>query len=167
MTDLESNACVLDPEHAAFIQGRVSMSVASCNGAGQPSLARAYGCRVSSDRRSVTVFVAVPRSQVLLRDLRSGGGLATVFSLPSTHETIQLKGSRAQVIPLVEGDRAAMRAYGERFSAELSLLGYPDTFTSTLLSGVEEDAVGLSFTPTAAFVQTPGPAAGRPLEPTP
>jgi len=34
------------------------MSLASCNSAGLPSLARAYGCRVSSDRRSVTVFVA-------------------------------------------------------------------------------------------------------------
>jgi hypothetical protein len=167
MTDRQPDDCVLDAEHAAFIQRRVSMSVASCSSGGLPSLARAYGCRVSPDGRSVTVFVAVPRSQALLSDLRAGSGLAAVFSRPSTHETLQLKGTRAQVLPLADGDRLLMRAYGEGFAAELNLLGYRDPFTGTLMSGVEEEAAGLTFTLTAAFVQTPGPTAGHPIEPTP
>jgi hypothetical protein len=154
---------VLDEAHADFIQHHVSMTVASCSAALAPSLVRAFGCRLSADRRCLTVFLALPLSQPVLADLRAGAGIAVVFTRPSTHETLQLKGTGAEIAALADGDRAIMRAYGTSFREELRRLGYPQIFTDAMTAPIEAGAVGVSFVPAAAFVQTPGPAAGQPL----
>ena len=153
----------LDEAQALFITRRVSMSMASCDAACAPSVARAFGCRVSPDRRTITVFLAVPYSSALLENLRNGAAVAVAFTLPSTHETLQFKGRHAQIVALADGDRALMRAYGQSFHDELDALGYHDPFASAIVAGVEEDAVGVCFEPVAAFEQTPGPTAGRSL----
>lgn len=153
----------LGPEHAQFIAGPVSINVASCDANFVPSVARAFGCRLSADRGQVTVFLPVPSSPILLRDLRAGGAVAAVFSRPSTHQTLQLKGCDVIVASLALDDRERMLAYGEQFSAEIHGLGYPERFAQGLVAAVKEDAVAVSFTPAAAFEQTPGPAAGQRL----
>jgi hypothetical protein len=71
------------------------VTVASRDAAHVPSVARALGCRVSPDRQHVAVFLLASQSATLLRDLRETGAIAAVFSQPSTHRTIQLKGSDA------------------------------------------------------------------------
>lgn len=161
------DAPVLDEAHAAFIQHRVSVHVASCGAGGVPSLVRALGCRVSADRRVVTVFLSVARSESVLRDLRAGSLVAAVFSRPSTHETLQLKGAGATVAPLQDGDRTLIQSYGQGLAEEICALGYDAPFAKAIAIAATDDAVGIAFTPNAAFVQTPGPAAGRPLEPRP
>lgn len=154
---------LLDEEHAAFIQRRVSMLVGSCSVEGLPSLARAYGCRVFPDRRSLTVFLAVPQSEALLRDLRAGGAIAVVFSRPSTHQTLQLKGSVQRMSPVTADDRLVMRAYGRSFAEEVAALGFGRAFQHAIMAPVEHAAFAVTFVPAAAFVQTPGPAAGQQL----
>jgi hypothetical protein len=118
---------------------------------------------VAPDRRSIRVFLAVAHAPVLLRDLRAGGAVAAVFSLPATHETLQLKGTGAQVIALTSDDYARMRAYRREFRVALCQLGYRDAFADAVVPLVEDEAVGVVFRPVAAFVQTPGPSAGEPL----
>jgi hypothetical protein len=157
----------LDEAQAQFITRRVAINLASCDATRTPSVSRAFGCRVSPDRREVTVFLAVPYATAVLADLRRGAAVAVVFTLPSTHETLQLKGAGAKVVPLADGDRELMRAYGKSFHDELDVVGHHDPFASAIVAGVEEEAVGVSFTLTAAFEQTPGPNAGRPLLPQP
>jgi hypothetical protein len=154
---------VLDEAHAAFIQRRVSILVGSCSARGVPSLARAYGCRVSPDRSSVTVFLALPQSEALLRDLRASGAIAVVFSRPSTHETLQFKGSVQRMSPVEADDRPVMQAYGGSFTDEIAPLGFDETFQHGIMAPVEHEAVAVTFVPVAAFVQTPGPSAGQPL----
>jgi hypothetical protein len=156
---------LLDEARAAFIVDRVSINVASCSARLIPSLARANGCRVSPDRRHVALFLSAGRAAGLVSDLRAGGAIAAVFSLPSTHETLQLKGRRADVEPLEAGDRALMQAYAERFVHELRELGYDVGFARGLISGAMEECLAVSFEPVAAFVQTPGPNAGHRLDP--
>lgn len=159
----QSDDSLLDEERAAFITHRVAMNVASCNAARVPSLVRAYGCRVSADRRRVTVFVPAPHATAVLGDLRAGGAIAVVFTLPRSHETLQLKGARVDIVPLGAGDSACVKAYVESFIDEINGLGYTTAFARALASGADEELVGLAFEPTAAFVQTPGPNAGQPL----
>ncbi len=154
---------VLDGVHAAFIQRHVSINVASRNADNVPTLTRAFGCRVSADRRRVTVFVSVRRSETLLDNLRESRAIATVFSRPSTHETIQLKAGDAAIAPLEDGDRAIMAAYRDSFVAELLRIGYTEAVARAVVSGVSDESVGVTFTPAAAFVQTPGPGAGERL----
>jgi hypothetical protein len=154
----------IDTQRREFLHGPVAINLASRNADLIPSIARGYGCRVSDDGRRVHVFLAAARAQALLRDLRAGGPIAVVFSRPKTHETLQLKAADAQVTPLRPADRSVMRRYGEAFYAEIVALGYDDGFTRGLVSGTaDEDAVAVSFEPTAAFEQTPGPRAGQKL----
>ena len=155
---------LLDRPQIGLILGPVSISVASADLNLAPSLARAYGCRYTAERGEITLFLSVPRSESLLRDLRAGAAIATAFSRPSTHQTLQLKGERAQTAPLARGDRELMLAYGDSFVAEIRALGYADHFTGRLMSAVTEDAVAVTFRPVAAFEQTPGPTAGRSLD---
>ena len=164
MTTSASTRQRLTPLQVDFILGPVSISVASADVNLAPSLARAYGCRYTDDRCEVTLFLPVPRSESLLCDLRAGAAVAAVFSRPSTHQTLQLKGAQANTMPLARGDRESMIAYGKAFVAEIGALGYADLFTGKLVSAVTEDAVAISFRPVAAFEQTPGPAAGKSLD---
>lgn len=154
---------VLDAAHADFIQHHVTINVASRDAACVPSLTRALGCRVSADRRRLTVFLSVPRSGAVLRDVRAGGAIAVVVTRPSTHEAIQIKGTDAVIVPLEDGDRALMRAFGASFIEDICRIGYRDPFAGAMTAALADEAVGVAFTPTAAFVQTPGPRAGQRL----
>lgn len=160
-----TDAPLLDAVRADFITHHVAINVASCSAARVPSVVRAHGCRVSPDRRRVTLFVSVPRAARLIADLRAGGGIAAVFTLPHTHETLQLKGARADVVPLAPGDDTCIRAYVESFVKELSRIGLREALGRAVMSSADEESVGLTFEPNAAFVQTPGPKAGSRLEP--
>jgi hypothetical protein len=153
----------LSPSRVAFMTRCVSMTAGSCRPGGIPSVVRAYGCKVARDRRAVSVFVATAHSHSLLEDLRAGAGIAVVFSRPSSHETLQLKGLGALILPLGPGDRARMRAYAASFRDELAAIGWRDEFNRAITAGAELDALALLFVPVAAFDQTPGPAAGHPL----
>lgn len=167
MTATQTARPVLGEVHAALIQGPVSINAASCDVACVASMVRAAGCRVSPDRRTVTVFIAVAHAANLLRDLQAGRAVAVVFSRPSTHETVQLKAAQAHIQPLAEGDRRLMQEYGRNFIKEVCALGYQESFAKAMLAAVDEEAVGVTFMPAAIFEQTPGPAAGRRLEPEP
>jgi hypothetical protein len=152
---------------AAFLGGPVAINAASHDADQVPSITRAYGCRVSSDRREVVVFLSKQRSQAILRDLAAGAPIAVVFSRPRTHETLQLKGARGRIQPLEAGDREIMLACGAAFSAEIMALGHLESFSNALMAPVNDDAVGIAFTPDAVFEQTPGPKAGMRLKPKP
>ena len=161
--NMSTDAPLLDEALVDFIQHHVSVNVATRDAGNRPTLTRALGCRVSPDRRRITLFISVPRSEELLRNLRTNGAIAAVFSRPTTHQTIQLKANDATIVALADGDRALMAAHGASFVEEIRQIGYRDPFASAMLTAVNEEAVGVEFTPTAAFVQTPGPSAGQPL----
>jgi hypothetical protein len=152
----------LDAGHAVFIQGPVSVIVASRNAERVADVVRGCGCRVSRDRRAVTVLVEPGPASTLLEDVAANGMIAVVFSQPSTHRTIQLKGTDARVVPVTATDRAAARRHLREWSEDLCRLGYGAAFAAALHGGTGALAA-IRFTPTAAFQQTPGPGAGQPL----
>jgi hypothetical protein len=160
-----SDAIALDAELADFIQGAVSLHAASRDARNVPNLARAVGCRVSADGRRVTLFLQASHCATMLADFRDNGAVALVASLPRTHRTVQLKGSDAAIEALRDDDAVRVARYREAFAAQLSGLGYDADIPRTLLSGPRSDFVAVSFTVSAAFVQTPGPGAGSVLRP--
>jgi hypothetical protein len=89
--------------------------------------------------------------------------VAVVFSQPSTHQTIQIKGDDATVGALADGDVARVAAYADALVRDLQTLGYTEEFGRALVGFDPADLVTVSFTPNAAFRQTPGPNAGAPL----
>jgi hypothetical protein len=155
---------LLDEEIVQFLQRGVSINVASSSSGGFPSVSRALGCRISPDRRKVVIFFSAGWSSALLADLHNNGAIAAVFSMPTTHQTIQIKGRNVKFEPLVEGDHALIAGYRQAFIAEIVAMGQREALASSILPENHADIVALGFTPTAAYVQTPGPAAGQPWQ---
>lgn len=155
---------LLDPAWALFLAGPVAINLASRSPALVPSVARAYGCRLSADRRQVTILLAAGRARAVLRDLAGGAPIAVIFSRPKTHVSLQLKGEQADIIPATPEDQELMLAWGGAFAAEICALGYPESFGRNITRPAAEPAVGVCFTPIALFEQTPGPRAGERLE---
>ena len=153
----------IDADHATFVEGGVSISAASCGSDSLPSLARAIGCRVSDDRRSVSIMVDARQADALLNHVRRSGAVAVVFSEPPTHRTVQLKGSNATVKEASPADLQCVARYRIAFVAVLAGLGYTPALIETFLACADEDVATLTFTPNAAFSQTPGPNAGQAL----
>jgi hypothetical protein len=152
----------LDAAHASFIQGPVSVIVATRNAELVADVVRGCGCRVSRDRRHVTVLVEPGRASTMLADVAANGMIAVVFSQPSTHQTIQLKGNDARVVRVTAADRLVARQHLREWSEDLRRIGFAVTFAAALHGG-DGELAAIRFTPCAAFQQTPGPAAGQPL----
>jgi hypothetical protein len=154
---------ILDEQNAAFIQGPVSIVATSRDEARVPSVARMLGCRISADRRTVTVLLAESQAAMLLADLRCGAPIAVVFSRPSTHQSIQLKAPRAEIANAGPEDRALKERYATGFIAEVVAVGDLKAPMHAYVWCDLEELVAVSFVPTAAFNQTPGPGAGAAL----
>jgi hypothetical protein len=154
---------VLDAEQAAFIQSGVSILVASRDAANVPRHARALGCRVGDDRRKVTVFLAAFQAAGLLAAIRSERVIAVAFNLPSTHRALQLKGGDAVAVPAEPADLACAARYADALVADIGSFGWSEAFGRTLLWFEPAELTAVTFTPTAAFDQTPGPRAGTRL----
>jgi hypothetical protein len=144
-----------------FMQCGVSLVVGACSDDRTPVVARATGCRVSRDDGRVTLLISATQGAEVLRCVRQNGAVAVVFSKPSTHKTIQLKGRDAVVSGPEESDLALALGYQQRFSEELAPLGFDPALIRTFLACPPADLVTLTFTPSEAYVQTPGPGAGQ------
>lgn len=156
------NGLQLGVAHAAFIQGPVSVVVSARDGNLVPDVLRGCGCRVSRDGRRVTVLVEPSRAGTVLDDIRANGMIAVVFSQPSTHRTLQVKGSDARVAAAGAEDLAAAQVHLASWVEDMQRIGYSVPFARAV-RGEPTEIVAVTFTPLAVFEQTPGPAAGRQL----
>jgi hypothetical protein len=164
MTAPANTIPLLDAGQIAFMRSGVSISVGSCGASGLPQLVRGIGCRVADDGSQVTIFVPEAKSQQVQRDIFANGAIAAVFTRPTTHRTLQIKSRDARVTALCAADLALVHAYRDAFVEELAPVGLREEIVRTLLAAPDGQLVGLSFRPTQAFTQTPGPNAGKPLE---
>ena len=150
----------LSAENAAFVQQGVAVIAGARDRDNMPTLVCGIGCRVAPDRDRVTVFLPASQCAELLANVRDNGAIAVVFCQPSTHRTIQLKGTDATVVSLAPGDHERMAAQAAALAADIIGIGYREDPVRTLLAYAPEDVVAVAFTPAAAFQQTPGPNAG-------
>jgi len=154
---------ILDAELADFLQSGVAMHAASTSGR-TPEVTRAAGCRVAPDRGSVTIYVVESHSEALLAAVRASGAIAVVFTRPTSHRAVQLKGIDARVVPPVDADLELIERQVDIFDAELASMRFAPQLGRTLLGGVRPKMAAITFTPSCAFEQTPGPAAGMALK---
>ena len=153
----------LPADLVAMMARGVSVIVGSRDAKLRPSIMRAVGSRVEQDGQDITVYLSRPSSRQVLQDIASTGQLAVVFSEPSTHRTVQLKASRAEIRSAVADDVPVLAAYLKSMEHEIQQVGIPPPLTRAMLAHRIEDVVAISFVPEQAFDQTPGPRAGEPL----
>lgn len=158
---------LLSPAHIAMVAKGVSAIVASRDAALRPSLMRAVGSRISADGRDVTVYLRRSQSEQLLSDIAQTGEIAVVFSVPSTHQTLQLKARQATQRPATQEDLPVLQAYLRSMEEEVGRVGYGARYVAAMLAAPLHDVVAVRFQPDAAFDQTPGPRAGAALPPQP
>jgi len=154
---------MLDHDNAAFIQTGVSISLAACAGSRLPSMSRGMGCKTIDGGRQVGVFLRRSQSLDLIENIRQSGRVANVFSLPSSNRTLQLKGVDARVEPFDPADLPLIAAHVDDFVREVLPLGMTEEVVRTLFAFTADDLVTVTYSPSAAFSQTPGPNAGKPL----
>lgn len=152
----------LGPEQAALLARRVSIMVASRDAQLRPHLMRALACRLSADRRVVTVLLPLRAAAQVLDDLRANRRVAMVCSEPTTNRTLQLKSDDAQVLSAGADDAAQAARHLEDFAAEIGELGLPAQVAQTVLAA-DDGIAAVRFTVREAFEQTPGLRAGKRL----
>lgn len=157
-----SHAISLNKQDAALLRiEHLSILGASRGPDNIPFVARAVGCRFSSDLQQVTLFFPKADAREMLAHIADNGRLAAVFSLPSTHQSLQLKGSDARAARVVKADFALVNSYCRAFVDHLEKLGFARKAIESMLAVETHDLCAVTFTPSAAFSQTPGPNAGR------
>jgi hypothetical protein len=150
----------LDASNADFIQSGLAIDAASFEAGRVPVLARAVACRVAPDRDSVTVFLAASTNRRFLDAVAASGAIAVVFCHPATLQTLQLKGSDAVVAPGSAADEAHVVAAIDAFVDKVVPLGFAESLARGELHVAPGALRAITFSIAAAFVQTPGPAAG-------
>jgi hypothetical protein len=153
-------AAPLPPDLVAIMARGVSVIVASRDAALRPSLMRAVGSRVEADGGDITVYLSRPQSRQLVQDLAATGHIAVVFSVPSTHRSVQLKASRVEMRNADADDAAVLARYLASMEHEVQQVGFAPPLTRAMLAHRLDDVVAVRFTPEQAFDQTPGPRAG-------
>lgn len=155
---------MISDAHVQFLSSPVAVQIAGRDPRNIAEVIRGIGCRVTPDRINVEIFVRAEQCPQLIAAVKLNGAIAVAFCRPSTHQTIQLKGSNARVGVSRAEDRVVVEAHCAAFAQELTLLGWPREFVScALLPGWADDVLIITFTPDAVFEQTPGRNAGQRL----
>lgn len=152
----------LPPTLASLLDGPSIMSLATRNAALEPLSGMAFGLQASLDSSEVTVFLPAVLAADTLANLRDNGQMALTLVRPSDHGSIQLKGTWVGERRTDEKDRAFLERYRDALEEELNVVGVPRSIWNRL---VWWPCVALRMQLRDVFVQTPGPGAGRRLEP--
>ena len=157
------NAARLSQAHVAFIESGGTIYVASRDGALRATVAYGLGCQVAPQGDRVAIYLAASWCGALLASIHETGTIAVCFSEPRSHRTLQLKGNDAVARELAAEERAKLPACLARLVQKLCDAGVPEDLVRAVISYDPADLVAVTFSPMAAFSQTPGPQAGSRL----
>jgi len=151
---------LIDASQAAWLQGPVSILIATADAGGLPALGVGLGVRVSADLRRITVFALDTVNRQILDDVRAGRGIAVAFTHSGSTRAIQLKAPRAVIAALEPGDPARLDAHAASLAREWEGQGQTPGFAHAYLVRAPGTVVAIELVPEAAFEQSPGPSAG-------
>lgn len=160
---MSTRSSLLTPDLIAMVDGGVSTIVSSCDAALRPSVMRAVGSAITPYGRSISVYLSRRQSRQLLQDVTATGHIAVVFSQPFSHRTLQVKATSARTRSALPADQPVLQRYLLAMQEEVSRVGFEPAFTRAMLAYQLDDLVVISFEPSQAFDQTPGPKAGAAL----
>lgn len=163
--DAMESPVVMNHALKAFLESGVSVVVGTRDEGLVPEIVRAWGLQVSRDRRSVRLSVPEATSVRTRTNLVGNGRVAVACSLPSSYETVQLKGRHLRTTKPSAEDLRSVERHRESFAGVNESIGIPrarvEAFWHRELTG-SPLFVTIHFVVHAIFNQTPGPAAGAP-----
>lgn len=141
-----------------FMHGAVLAWIGTRDARLRPAVAWAFGVRVSATSDEITAFVSDVEINQTRTNLSQNGLVALNVVHPLSHESYQFKGKLTEMRPTTEEERAVQEILRSKVGALLTM------FPPELVSGyVIAPSTAITFTVEQAFVQTPGPGAGRQL----
>lgn len=150
----------LHGELLAFLGCGLSVHVGACNRAGDPQVVRALALRIEPDHR-VSLLLSTPSADGLLAAIGEVPVVALTACQPSTHRAIQVKGRAAELSVADPAHWPERLPFKDRFLTEIAPYGYDEAFADSWLDVPPEQWRVVTFTPTGAWNQTPGPGAGQ------
>lgn len=155
----------IDDTLRAFIESGVSLVVGTRDEGLVPEIVRAWGPRVNRDRRSVRLCVPEATSVRTRTNLIGNGRIAVAFSLPSTYETVQLKGRHLRTTKPSAEDLLRVDRHRKSFTDANRSIGVAPARVEAFWRheiAASPLFVTIDFVVDAIFDQTPGPTAGAP-----
>jgi hypothetical protein len=142
----------------------VSHRIGSVTVAGEPRICVALAADVLADGR-VLVLLGAHTGREVLAAIRETAQVAVVLGQPMSHRTLHLKGSDAEVAPSEAAHLDLLNTRLESFAQALAPFGFCREQLATTWYAVRTTGLmTVRFTPTGAWNQTPGPAAGQAVE---
>src|SRR5262245_27630450 len=117
----------IDDALKAFIESGVSVVVGTRDERLVPEIVRAWGPLVDHDRRAIRVCVPEATSVRTRTNLVGNGRIAVAFSLPTTYETVQLKGRHLRTARPSAEDLLRLDRHRESFVALNESIGVART----------------------------------------
>jgi len=148
---------MIEPSLRTFLEGGLSIHIASRTARLEPNGARASAVRVEDDHLHLIVYVPEVAAVRVVPDLLANGAAAVAFARPIDDRAGQIKGIFVEARPAVETERGVVEQQSEGFRANLARIGIPLIVTTGL---VIWPSVAIRLRATAIFEQTPGVAAG-------
>jgi len=159
-------AIPIPQELEALIERGASLMVGTRDSEHVPELVRAWGPRVSRDRRHISVCVAMAAGEKTLENLRDNARVAVTFALPVNSNAMQVWGRCIETRRAQRDDLSAVQQHRDLFARVNKDLGVPLPFIEALW---QRELAGspvmfrIRFVAERVFNQTPGPDAGSPL----
>jgi general stress protein 26 len=153
----------LSKELAELVEGGSSMLVGTRDAALRPEVVRGVGAQVAQDRSTFTVYVPSELAARTLANLEHNGAIAVTFSQLSNHRTVQVKGKLRSLRRSRKNERHLLERYVAAFAEQVHFTGCSRRIVRRLRFW---PSLALEVEVEDLFAQTPGPGAGRRIEPT-
>jgi hypothetical protein len=154
----------LPAELFSLLEGASIMHLGTRDAALQPMSVLAFGLQIARPPTTgeVTVFLPARLSEPTMTNLRDNGQMALTLVYPQDHRSAQIKGLWLGERRTDEGDRVYLSRYRDELTIALGHVGVPRSIWRRLRWW---PCLALRMEVREAFVQTPGPSAGRRCDP--
>lgn len=142
---------------AAFLEGGVSIHIATHDDSLEPNGARVAAVKVDPDGTHVTAYLPKVAAASVIGNLEANQQAALCFARPSDDRACQVKGVFVNARAALARERKLVDRQWEAFLADLAQIGFPGQATEGWKTW---PAVAVRVRVTAIFSQTPGPGAG-------
>jgi hypothetical protein len=154
----------LPPEWAAHLESGASHRVGSCHADGRPEICRALASQALLDGR-IELLLNREAGRELMAAIGASARVAYVASQPDTNRTLHMKGTQAHTFPVTPAHMALLARSRDCFMTRVEPFGFKrETIFGFWFDLGLEQLIGIRFTLTGAWDQSPGPGAGQVVE---
>jgi hypothetical protein len=138
-----------------------SMAISDYSGA--PLIARALAIAIVENGSIARIYANASCAPTFISQLGEGTQIAIAVEQPSTHRSVQLKGSVKAINALERDALIYCQAYRARFANSVEPYGFTQQMSHIFIPDPDHSAIAIDMAIAQVFEQSPGPDAGNRL----